>query len=91
MKECCIGSLAKYCVGSSYHQKDSFRWYLRKSHISWSIGQHMMIKIEGFLVLGVHGVSKLPILLTAIRRSMPNHEFSIASIREQMLQVIDHW
>jgi hypothetical protein len=51
----------------------------------------MMIKIEGFLVLGVHGVSKLPILLTAIRRSMPNHELSIASIREQMLQAIDHW
>jgi hypothetical protein len=51
-----------------------------------------MVKIEGFSLVGVCGVSKLPILLmAAIGRSMPDHELSISNAREQMLQAIDHY
>jgi hypothetical protein len=49
----------------------------------------MMVKIQGFPLSDICGVSKLPIFLAPIGHSMLDHELSISNAREQMLQAID--
>jgi hypothetical protein len=50
----------------------------------------MMVKIEGFPLLGICAVPKLHILLTTIGRSMLDHELNISRTGQYTLQAIDH-